>query len=164
MKKIEVNESIKNGLLNQRNELIHYLKYLDKNQPETRSNCSQCSECDHVIDCCLIGKIFEPEKLSNLNKHQADLVGNLLAHLSELEIDFFKKMITLIYIEEKYLISQETNNNYWNIDSIEMEKRERGISKLKLEKIKEYSNEFIFKRSEDFKSLGKLPFENFCER
>ena len=158
IKYITINDCIKHGLIMQRNELVYFLKHLE-NSPETRSNVSFCSKCEHVFDCCLMGKVYEPEKLVNFNTFQPDLVPDTLAHLDREEIEFFKNWIDMIYIEEKKT-KYNSKSPFWNNDAIELEKKEKAIAKLVLHSIKDADSfEYVFKRSPNFKSLSVLPID-----
>lgn len=158
LKYITVNNFIRNALIQQRNELVHHLKYLD-NGPETRSNTSFCHKCDHLLDCCLMGEIFEPEKLASFKRYQPDLITNTLSHLDSKYRDFFKQWIEMIFIEEKYSIQNFKSNFFWNKTSIELEKDGSAIAKLVLERKDTDLFEYVFRRSSNFKDLGSLPVD-----
>lgn len=156
MKYVTINDYIKHSLIMQRNDLVHYLKYL-KNGPETRSNLSFCGKCDHLFDCCLMGKIYEPEKLENFNSFDIDLL-NSLSHLSEQEIEFFKEWVDMIYIEENNnRLNSNVSCSFWDKEAIELEKKDQAIAKLTLHEFQDDSYEYVFKRSSSYKSLGPLP-------
>ena len=159
LKYVTIDNFIRNGLLSQRNELVHYLKYLQTESPETKSNISYCNSCEHLLDCCLLGKVYEPAKLIDFQTHQPELITNTLNHLSEQQIDFFKRWLDLIYLEEKNERRKSKEYFYWNIDAYKLENEKRAIAKLELESdlSADLLYEYVFKRAESFKSLDHLP-------
>ena len=158
MKYITINDYIKHGLIMQRNELVYFLRSLDR-QPETRPNISFCGKCEHLLDCCLVAKLYDPIKLHNFEKNDPDLIPGALNHLNECDLEFFKKWTNLIWLEEKSTRYGPKNGAFWNRDAIEMEKKEMAIAKLVLHKIDYDSFEYVFKRAPTHLALGALPVD-----
>ena len=157
MKYVTMTNFVRNDLLMQRNELVHYYKYLE-NGPRTRSNTSFCSKCEHLLDCCLLGKLYEPEKIASFETYQPDLVLNTLSHLDEKQIIFFKRWIDMIYLEERK-VKDSRDSLFWNQNAIDLEANGKAIAKLVLHTIKDSSYEYTFRRSDNYRNLGPLPVD-----
>ena len=158
MRYVEINDNKKRDLIIQRNNLVHYLKYLERG-PELRSDVRFCSECEQLLSCCLIGKLYEPAALAKFDSFRPDLVSTTLDHLNREEFEFFERWIKMIYLEEKDAKTDSRDRAFWNVDAVELERKERAIAKLSLHKFKEESLEYVFKRSSSFRSLGILPVD-----
>lgn len=158
MKYITVNDYIKHSLLMQRNDLVHFLRSLDQ-QPKTISNVSFCAKCEHRMDCCLLAKLYDPAKLENFQRNDPDLITGALAHLTEQDLEFFRKWMDMIWLEEKSTRYGPKNGAFWSKDAIELEKKEMAIAKLVLHQVNHTAFEYVFKRASAHRSLGALPVD-----
>lgn len=164
MKYVSINDCIRNSLIMQRNELVHHLKSA-KVGPETRTNISFCANCEHLLDCCLLGQLYAPEKLSNFYSNNPDLVPCVLSHLTEREVQFFKRYIDMIYHEELHLKRESKGGHFWTRTAVELEKQKKAIGKLALHRTEAtVPGEYVFERAQPFKSLGALPVDLQCSR
>lgn len=159
MRFIEINDHKKRDLIIQRNQLVHYLKFLEKG-PDLKENIRFCENCEHFLDCCLIGEIYESrEKLSKFINNQPNLVEKALGHLNGKDFEFFENWTNMIYIEEKHTKNELNYNAFWNFDVIDLESKEKAIAKLSIFKANDELNEYVFVRSSLHKNLGPFPHQ-----
>ena len=158
MKYVTINDHIKHGLIMQRNDLVYFLRSLEQ-QPAVRSNTSFCGKCEHLLDCCLVAKLYDPVKLENFKRNDPDLIPATLDHLTEKDEEFAKKWIDMIRLEEKRARYDPKSGAFWNKDAVEQERKELAIAKLTLHKIHHASFEYVFKRASTHRALGPLPVD-----
>ena len=164
MKYVPINDCIRNSLILQRNELVHHLKNA-KIGPETRTNISFCSNCEHLLDCCLLGQVYAPEKLASFYSNNPEFVPCVLSHLTEREVQFFQRYIDMIDLEERQLKEEFKGGYYWNRSAVELETEKKAIGRLVLHRTEvAVPGEYMFERAQQYKSLGALPVDLQCGR
>ncbi|XP_074594550.1 DNA replication ATP-dependent helicase/nuclease DNA2-like [Brevipalpus obovatus] len=145
MRSVQIKRPVEKALIERRNELAYFLSQpLDG--PDLRDSEYYCPKCDHVLDCCLMAKSFEPEKVQSSPLFGGQLIPSNLAHLDPIEIEFFKRWISLVSMEVEE-IKTERQLIFWSEHSSSREAKGLGLSDLVIDNIDQEC--VVLKRSPD---------------
>ncbi|XP_015783619.1 DNA replication ATP-dependent helicase/nuclease DNA2-like [Tetranychus urticae] len=131
MKLNQVSRLVSSSLLQKRNELAVYLNR-PLSGPQPKDSLHSCSKCEHLLDCSLMMKSFQPELLSSTRVMKEELVPNALIHLSVQDIDFFKHWISLIQLELEGNKGTGNDFAFWSEPSEFRETKGLGLSNLQI--------------------------------
>lgn len=136
---IKCNHNVFRDLIILRNNFVQYYDRLSvissKNDefvfkgPEPTTSERKCLNCEHLLDCSLVYKCFDSKNLPSVN---FELSNKTTSHLSNEDLEFFSKMISLLEIEKQYCVAQDDSVHFWNLRSEDCEFSGIGLSKIKI--------------------------------
>lgn len=155
MRYTQAKRPVQQALIQSRNELAVHLNQVT-NGPPIKNTLNPCSKCDHLLDCSLMVKCFQPKMLESSRVMADQLVPSALGHLCEEDLKFFHKWMTLIFTE----INESKQKNgtdiaFWTESSKIRESKGLGLAKLVIKEATETS--LILVRIDHFKNeLGTI--------
>ena len=154
MRKIVTKRPVKRDLIQLRNRLVKALGDIESG-PTPLNNMRVCKNCDHLLDCSLTLKTLEPAMLAEAQVMEQELVPEAIEHLSQNELNFFKKWVSLLNLETRTVLERDadTKFGFWTEPSSLRELKGIGFSNVILMKITEDSA--IFVRSDQFSGDSK---------
>ncbi|XP_053208791.1 DNA replication ATP-dependent helicase/nuclease DNA2-like [Panonychus citri] len=129
MKLNSIKRPVASALLQKRNELAFYLNR-PKTGPTPKDSAHSCGKCEHLLDCCLTLKAFEPQVLSSTHIMANELVPNVLVHLLREDIEFFAHWISLIQLEISENKRLGNDPFFWSESSEVREAKGLGLGAL----------------------------------
>jgi DNA replication ATP-dependent helicase Dna2 len=160
MRQIITKRPVKRDLLQLRNELVNHLNNIDIG-PKPKNNYRICSQCDHLFDCALTLQTLETENLTHSEIMSKELIPQVISHLSNADLDFFKKWISLLHLELTHVNERDFDSKlgFWNESSNIRESKGLGFAKLTLFEQTDGSAVFI-RNHKFFESLGNFNLSN----
>ncbi|GAB1597754.1 DNA replication ATP-dependent helicase/nuclease DNA2-like [Argonauta hians] len=162
----------KRGLIQLRNEIVHYIQNSIVKQeplpedlfqligklPEPINNVSACTKCPHLLSCSIYQNLSLT--LGNMSNSRKDLHQTTLAHLSQSHLQFFIRWCAMIEFEKQKCLHGEGFRDIWCSTGSEREKKGECISNLQFcgsEKLADTEKVLnLFKRHSSSKSLENL--------
>lgn len=157
MKEIILKTLPKHSLIQRRNDYDQFSRKWDEG-PEFKDSMRSCVSCEHLLDCSLMAKCFEEEKIEESDV-MSELIPNVTSHLNSKDLMFFAEWVTLLNQElmaEKELSnrSQTVDIPFWNESSISREEESKScLAKMVI--VKQDEKIYRFERSKDF--VASLP-------
>ena len=143
LKEIKFPDAVKNSLIQRRNEYEYYLRKSWSEGPGFKDNLRTCSNCDHLLDCALMGTSFEEDKLFE-TVVMSDLFESALSHLNASEKEFFGYWMTVLNkkLESDRSQSSSQTQFFWNQSSQSREESGQGLSGMIIIRKKKFSYTF----------------------
>ncbi|KAG1656161.1 DNA replication ATP-dependent helicase/nuclease DNA2 [Nymphon striatum] len=179
MKQVLLDSNCKAGLIQQRNELMHFLtmniptkiddidceqasfdNFLLPNLPEPINNSRACTKCPQLLNCALYQRSVE--KIVHKNSHvMHNLVPTTLEHLDESHLMFFHRWYLLLHLELQKSHNASSVKRIWLCPAYEREQKGECFSSMKLTgsvvKISEGQFLHTFKRDVHHINVVPLP-------
>ena len=154
MRRILTKRIVKRDLIQLRNRLVEHLKNVDSG-PEPLNSYRICSKCDHLLDCALTLKTIESENSMKSRVMSEQLIPEVISHLSEKDLKFFKKWISLLNLEMKEVKERDIDSKvgFWTESSSVRESK--GLCFGKLNILRYLDDSVVFIRSDKYLSDSK---------
>ncbi|XP_054168216.1 DNA replication ATP-dependent helicase/nuclease DNA2-like [Oppia nitens] len=149
MRQIITKRVVKRDLFQMRNNLVKHLTNVESG-PEPLNSYRICSKCDHLMDCCLTLQTLESHHLSHSTSMSEQLIPQIISHLSALDLEFFKKWMTLLNMELKEVIDRDSDSKvgFWTELSTDREAKGLGFGKLKI--LRQTNDSIVFVRCDKY--------------
>lgn len=131
------------ALIQRRNDHEYFTRQ-DVLGPDFKDSSHSCSSCDHLLDCSLMARNFEEEKLAATSQMPL-LTASATMHLSHDEISFFGQWIKKLYDHRN---RPNISNDFWNQTAEQREEQGLSLAGMRIIRSKKFT--YTFARSESY--------------
>lgn len=126
MKFVKLNQNSLRGLIQLRNDLVHYIK--SNKLPEFKNEDRICSKCPLLTTCSLISE-------KNITSSDNEIYSNSISHLSQSYKNFFFKWYQMLELEYEDFKQFDAGETLWWKPQDQLEKTGFSIFDLKFDSV-----------------------------
>ena len=154
LKEVKLNPFSKHSIIQRRNEYDRFSRKWNEG-PEFKESQHHCSNCEHLLDCSLMAKCFEEEKIE-FSEVMPGLVETSTQHLDFEHFKFFTEWVTIL--NHELMAEKEASNRsqtidipFWNESSINREDEGLALGKM-VRTLTTNGTIYRFERHHDFRT------------
>jgi DNA replication ATP-dependent helicase Dna2 len=145
LKLVSPSDPTRIALIQRRNDHEYFTRQ-DVVGPDFKDSSHLCSKCDHLLDCSLMARNFEPDKLEAASQMPI-LCDGATEHLSQDEVSFFGQWVQKLYDHRN---GPNIGNDFWNQTAEQREEQGLSLAGMRIIRSKKFT--YTFARSEKYDS------------